>query len=117
MSNQAQTQLAPEQEAEAVLLDEVILPAFEEKCAARGRPFSSPEQVLKAYADAQHIKDAAAKDSGSVIDAAHADLCKAMGIQTDEEKQAAAQSQEQAGQQAADARIQAALATLVAAGQ
>ena len=116
MSDPAQT-LTPEQEAEAVLIDDVILPAFEEKCAANGRRFSSPDQVLRAYVDAQQIKDAAAKESGSVVDAAHADLCKAMGIETDEEKQAAAKAQEQAGAQAADDHIRGALATLAAAGQ
>lgn len=109
--------LTPEQEAESVLLDEVILPAFEEKCAAHGRRFSTPEQVIKAYTSAQHIKAAAARDTGTVVDAVHADLCKAMNIQTAEEKQADVQAQEQAGAQAADARIQAALATLTAAGQ
>ena len=110
------TTLTPEQEAEAVLLDEVVLPAFEEKCASLGRTFSSPEQVIKAYTSAQHIKAARAQDSGSVIDAACADLCKAVGIESAEEKQAAAQAQEQVGQKAADARIQTALATLAAAG-
>ncbi len=117
MSDQAQAQLTPEQEAEAVLLDEVILPVFEEKCAARGRLFSSPEQMLTSYAATQRVKDAAAKDSGNVIDAACADLCKTMGVQTDEEKQADARAQEQAGQQAADVRIQAAHAVLAAAGR
>ena len=109
--------LSPEQEAEAVLLDEVVLPEFEEKCAAHGRRFESSEQVLKAYTSAQHIKTAHAKVSGPVVDAAHADLCKAVGIETVEEKQAADQEKEQAGKQAADSRIQAALSTLAAAGQ
>lgn len=109
--------LTPEQEAEAVLIDEVILPAFETKCAANGRHFSSPDQVLRSYVDAQQIKAAAAKESGSVVDAAHADLCKAMGVETDEEKKAAAKTQEQVGEQAADERIAGALVTLAAAGQ
>ncbi len=113
----AEQTLTPEQEAQAVLFDEVILPAFEEKCAANGRRFSSADEVLKAYMSAQHVKEAAAKQSGSVVDAAYADLCKSAGIPTDEEKQATAQSQEQAAEQAADARIQAAFTTLAAAGQ
>ncbi len=118
MSDQAQTQTpTPEQEAELVLVDEVALPEFEEKCAAAGRRFSSPDEVLKAYMSVPHIKEAAAQKGGSVVDAAYADLCKATGTPTEEEKQAAVQAQERTQQQAADARIQAAAAVFAAAGQ
>jgi hypothetical protein len=116
MSDQAQT-LTPEQEAWGVLYDEVVLPEFEAKCAANGRTFSSAEGVLQGHADAQEIKKHAAQKSASVADAAHVDLCKALGIQTAEEKQADVKEQEQTEKQASDARIQAAIATLTAAGK
>jgi hypothetical protein len=109
MSEQTPT---PEQEAELVLFNEVYLRAFEEKCASHGLRFSSSEQVFKINMSAQHIKAAHAQKSETVVDEVYADLCKAMDIQTDKEKQAAVW--EQTGQQAVDTIIKAALATLAA---
>jgi hypothetical protein len=100
--------LTPEQ-AEQVLLSEVILPAFVQKCAANGTQFSSIEQVQRAYQDAQLIKAAAVNTDTTVVESAHNDLCKALGLPT-EEKQAAAKP-------ANDERVKQAVAVLSAAAK
>lgn len=107
--------LTPEQAANAVLLEEVVLPAFAEKCAAHGVTFQTPEQLAKAWETAQYIKAASAAGTGeSIIDKVHADVCNALQVPSAVEKQA---EDAVAERQAADERIRAALAVLAQAGQ
>ena len=112
MSEQAQ-QLTPEQ-AQLVLLQDVAMPAFVEKCAALGLNFESTEQAVMGYETVRMINASAAAGSTDLIKAAHSDLCSAMGVPTEEEQQATEQAQQQAGQQAQSGRIQSALTALAA---
>lgn len=98
--------------AQAVLFQDVYLPALTEKCAGLNIPLPDEESVVAALETISILKQASQKQSSNLVKKAHAALCKAAGRQTPEEKAEAEKQSKQASEVASSDRIKQALAAL-----
>jgi hypothetical protein len=100
------------EEAQGVMFNDVWLPTFVEKCAARGLHFSSEEELRESLETASLLKFAEQNNSQSAVKAASADLRTVMGVPQPEEIAKAAQDHQVTQQQAGSNRVSEALAVL-----
>ena len=103
--------------AQAVLFEEVYLPAFAEKCAELGIQFTDQDSVTAALETVSMLKQASQRTSVDLVKAAHAALCANVGVATPAQRKTAAAQEKKAATVASSNRIQAALAALVASKQ
>lgn len=114
MSETAQTLDA--QQAQQVLMEDVYIPAFVEKCAEAGLSLDR-EALGTALETVAMLKHANTHDSAGLAKSAAADLREAMGLPQPEELEKEAQRREKTAEFATDERIAAALAALNAPQQ
>jgi len=98
--------------AQAVLFEEVYLPAFAEKCAELGIQFTDGESVTAALETVSMLKQSSQTQSVNLVKVAHAALCEQTGTQTPEQRKAAEMQTEKAANVASADRIKQALASL-----
>lgn len=110
MSDQA---LNPAQ-AEQVLLQEVYLPTFIDKCAQAGLVFENEEMLGEALESVAILKQANTSEVSQLTKAAAADLREVMGVEQPEQRQQAEQAKEAAAQASRSDNVRSALQALAA---
>ncbi len=98
--------------AQAVLFQDVYLPAFAEKCAELGVEFADEESVQAALETVSMLKQASQKESGDLVKSAHAALCESRGRQTPKQRKQAEAQAKVAADTAKSDRIKNALSVL-----
>ena len=106
------TQLDPAG-AQAVLFEDVYLPAFVEKCAALGLSFNDQASLQSALESVAMLKSAETTETVDLTKSAAADLRSAMGVPQPEDTQRAAEEQKQAAAQAQSDRVRGAIDALI----
>lgn len=107
----AETQDAMAQAAD-VLTTDVYVPAFVKACAEQGLQFQDEESVRTALESVSLIKLAETSQTRDLTKAAHADLCKAMGVPDPEQTARDGEQRATAVKTAQQERIQGALNAL-----
>jgi hypothetical protein len=105
-------QADPAAEAQAVLFQEVYLPAFAEKCAELGIQFADEDSLVAALETVSMLKQSNQAQSNDIVKAAHAALCERSGVATPEQRKAAKTNSEKAASIAKSDVVKGALAAL-----
>jgi hypothetical protein len=100
--------------AQQVLMHEIYLPAFLEKCAQCGLEINSDSEVGEAIELVALLKQASSETTNSLLKSAAASMREALGIAQPEEREAEARMKAAAAESAKDERIMAALQALSA---
>ena len=102
-------------QAQAVLFQDVYLPALAEKCAALNIQLPDEDSIVAGLEIIGEIKKRAQSQTSNLVKAGHAALCEATGRQTPEQRAVAEMESKQAAAVAGSDRIKQAIATLAAA--
>jgi hypothetical protein len=103
-------------DAQAILFEDVYLPAFVEKCAELGLNFNDQASLQNALESVAMLKSAEAAEGVDITKSAAADLRVAMGVPQPEDTVKAQAEQKQASEQAKSERVRGAIEALIAAG-
>jgi len=98
--------------AQAVLIQDVYVPAFVEKCAELDVQIPDEEHLTAALETVSELKRAEAAKSTDLVKAAHSAVRKASGALTPEQEAAKAKQEKQAAEVAGQDRIRQALNAL-----
>ena len=98
--------------AQAVLIQDVYVPAFVEKCAELDVQIPDEEHLTAALETVSELKKAETAKSTDLVKAAHSALRTASGTPTPEQEAAQAEQEKQAAAVAGQDRIRGALAVL-----
>lgn len=98
--------------AQAVLMQDVYVPAFVEKCAELQLQIPDDDHLIKALETVSELKKAEAAKSTDLVKDAHAALRVASGAPTPEQEEAKAEQAKEAAAVAGQDRIRGALAAL-----
>ena len=88
--------------AQAVLFEEIYLPAFLQKCASHGLEFPDQESLQSALESVAMLKSAETAQKSGLAKSAAADLRTALGMQQPEQVKADAAKAEQTKKEAAE---------------